>query len=46
VAPTLIVARIEENKYAEATALALVLLTASFLLLGAINFWERWSRHE
>jgi len=47
VAPTLIVARIEENKYAEATALALVLLTASFCLLGAINFWERWSRrHE
>lgn len=44
VAPTLIVARIEENNYAEATALALVLLGASFALLGMINLWERRSR--
>ena len=44
VAPTLIVAKIEENKYAEATAIAIVLLAASFALLGFINFWERWSR--
>ena len=47
VAPTLIVTKIEENKYAEATAIALVLLAASFALLGLINLWERWSRrHE
>lgn len=44
VAPTLIVARIEENNYAEATALALVLLGASFALLGMINLWERRNR--
>lgn len=46
VAPTLIVAKIEENKYAEATAIALVLLAASFALLGIINYWERWSRRD
>lgn len=47
VAPTLIVTKIEENRYAEATAIALVLLAASFALLGMINLWERWSRrHE
>lgn len=46
IAPTLIVAKIEENKYAEATAIALVLLAASFALLGIINYWERWNKQH
>jgi sulfate transport system permease protein len=44
IAPVLIVARLEEFAYAEATALAVVLLTLSFALLVAINVLERWSR--
>jgi sulfate transport system permease protein len=44
IAPVLIVARLEEFAYAEATALAVVLLTFSFLLLALTNFLERWSR--
>jgi sulfate transport system permease protein len=44
IAPVLIVARLEEFAYTEATALAVVLLTFSFLLLAAINLLERWSK--
>jgi sulfate transport system permease protein len=44
IAPVLIVARLEQFDYAEATALAVVLLTVSFVLLAAINFLERWSQ--
>jgi sulfate transport system permease protein len=44
IAPVLIVARLEEFAYGEATALAVVLLTFAFLLLGAINLLERWSK--
>lgn len=47
IAPVLIVARLEEFAYAEATALAVVLLTASFALLAVINLLERRSAvHE
>lgn len=47
IAPILIVARLEEFAYSEATAIAVVLLVISFLLLVLINFLERWSmRHE
>ena len=41
IAPVLIVARLEEFKYAEATAIAVVLLVASFAMLGVINTLER-----
>jgi sulfate transport system permease protein len=41
IAPLLIVIRLEETAYAEATAIAVVLLVASFLLLGLINYLER-----
>jgi sulfate transport system permease protein len=41
IAPVLIVARLEEFAYAEATALAVVLLSLSFALLLAINVLER-----
>jgi sulfate/thiosulfate transport system permease protein len=47
IAPILIVARLEEFAYAEATAIAVVLLTISFSMLVVINLLERWSmRHE
>jgi sulfate transport system permease protein len=44
IAPVLIVARLEEFAYSEATALAVVLLTCSFVVLGVVNLLERWSR--
>ncbi len=44
IAPVLIVAKLEEFQYAEATAIAVVLLGASFLMLVAINLLERWSK--
>ncbi|HWB00214.1 MAG TPA: sulfate ABC transporter permease subunit CysT [Pirellulales bacterium] len=46
IAPVLIVARLEEFAYSEATAIAVVLLAASFTMLIVINLLERWSsRH-
>jgi sulfate transport system permease protein len=44
IAPVLIVARLEEFAYAEATAIAVVLLGISFSMLILINFLERWSK--
>jgi sulfate/thiosulfate transport system permease protein len=44
IAPILIVARLEEFAYGEATAIAVVLLISSLCLLVLINFLERWSR--
>ncbi|MDZ4689349.1 MAG: sulfate ABC transporter permease subunit CysT [Planctomycetaceae bacterium] len=44
IAPVLIVSRLEEFAYAEATAISLVLLTGSFAMLAVINGLERWSR--
>jgi len=44
IAPILIVARLEEFAYGEATAIAVVLLVISFLMLVLINRLERWSR--
>jgi sulfate transport system permease protein len=44
IAPVLIVAKLEEFNYAEATAIAVLLLGASFLMLVAINLLERWSK--
>ena len=46
IAPVLIVARLEEFAYREATALAVVLLVFSFLLLIVINLLQRWSKHH
>jgi sulfate transport system permease protein len=46
IAPILIVARLEEFAYGEATAIAVVLLVVSFALLVLVNRLERWSmRH-
>jgi sulfate transport system permease protein len=44
IAPILIVQRLEEFAYAEATAIAVVLLVCSFLMLLLINLLDRWSR--
>jgi sulfate transport system permease protein len=43
IAPVLIVARLEEFAYGEATAVAVVLLVISFSMLIIINLLERWS---
>jgi len=44
IAPVLIVARLEEFAYGEATAIAVVLLVISFSMLVLINLLERWSK--
>src|SRR5688572_1970489 len=46
IAPILIVARLEENAYGEAAAIAVVLLVVSLGMLVLINFLERWSRRH
>jgi sulfate transport system permease protein len=48
IAPLLIVAKLEQYDYAGATAIAVVLLVVSFLLLLAINGIQWWSarRHD
>ncbi|MFN6052571.1 MAG: sulfate ABC transporter permease subunit CysT [Planctomycetia bacterium] len=45
-APVLIVTRLEEMAFPEATAIATVLLVASFMLLAFINTVEYWSKHR
>jgi sulfate transport system permease protein len=46
IAPVLIVSRLEEFAYAEATAIAVVLLALSLGTLMLVNLLERWSsRH-
>jgi sulfate transport system permease protein len=44
IAAVLVVNKLEEFKYVEATAVATVLLLASFAMLGVVNLLERWSR--
>lgn len=44
IAPVLIVARLEEFAYGEATAIAVVLLVTSLAMLVVINLLERWSK--
>ena len=46
IAPKLIANRLEENAYAEAAAVAVVLLVFSFCLLVVINLLERWSKRH
>lgn len=43
IAPLLIMAKLEQYDYAGATAIGLVLLVLSFLLLLAINLLQRWT---
>lgn len=46
IAPMLILVRLEEYSYAEAAAIATVLLFFSFILLAAINYLERRSKRN
>jgi sulfate transport system permease protein len=46
IAPLLIVIRLQEFRYADATAIAVVMLLASFLLLFLINTLQRWSENR
>jgi sulfate transport system permease protein len=43
IAPLVIMTKLEQYDYAGATAIAVTLLVASFLLLGAINVLQTWS---
>ena len=43
IAPLLIVTKLEQYDYAGATAIAMVMLVASFILLLGINLLQRWS---
>lgn len=46
IAPLLIITKLEQFQYAEATAIAVVMLIASFALLLAINLLQWWSRRR
>ncbi|MBX3551284.1 MAG: sulfate ABC transporter permease subunit CysT [Pseudolabrys sp.] len=46
IAPLLIIIRLEEFRYADATAIAAVMLVASFILLLIINLLQRWSERR
>jgi sulfate transport system permease protein len=46
IAPLLIVIRLEEFKYADATAIAVIMLVAAFVLLLAINRLQRWTQRR
>jgi sulfate transport system permease protein len=46
IAPLLIIIRLEEFRYADATAIASVMLVASFALLLLINLLQRWSERR
>ncbi|MNE75285.1 Sulfate transport system permease protein CysT [compost metagenome] len=44
IAPLLIMSKLEQFDYAGATAVALLLLLISFLMLLVINLLQRWAR--
>lgn len=46
IVPLLIITKLEQYDYAGATALAVVMLVASFLLLLLINLLQKWSRRH
>ncbi|MGE0151127.1 MAG: sulfate ABC transporter permease subunit CysT [Reyranellaceae bacterium] len=46
IAPLLIVIKLEEYDYGQATAIAAVMLMLSFVLLLLINLLQRWSRNR
>ena len=46
IAPLLIITKLEQYDYAGATAIAVVMLVASFLLLLAINLLQWWARRR
>ncbi len=46
IVPLLIVTKLEQYQYSEATALAVVMLVGSFLTLFAVNALQAWSRRR
>jgi sulfate transport system permease protein len=46
IVPLMIITKLEQYDYAGATALAVVMLVASFLLLLLINLLQKWSRRH
>jgi sulfate transport system permease protein len=44
IAPLLIVIRLSEFRYADATAIAVVMLVASFLIIFTVNRLQRWAQ--
>lgn len=46
IAPLLIVIRLSEFRYADATAIAVVMLVVSFLVIFVINRLQRWARTQ
>ena len=46
ITPLLIVTKLEEYDYTGATAIAVVMLVLSFVMLLAINALQRWSGHR
>ncbi|MCK1654999.1 sulfate ABC transporter permease subunit CysT [Bradyrhizobium sp. 149] len=44
IAPLLIVIRLSEFRYADATAIAVVMLVVSFVIIFAVNRLQRWSQ--
>jgi sulfate/thiosulfate transport system permease protein len=44
IAPLLIVIRLSEFRYADATAIAVVMLVAAFLIIFAVNRIQRWAQ--
>lgn len=44
IAPLLIVIRLSEFRYADATAIAVIMLVSSFLIIFAINRIQRWAQ--
>ncbi len=46
ITPLLIITKLEQYDYQGATAIAVVMLTASFLLLLLINLLQKWSRRH
>jgi sulfate/thiosulfate transport system permease protein len=44
IAPLLIVIRLSEFRYADATAIAVVMLVASFAIIFAVNWLQRWAQ--
>ena len=46
ITPLLIITKLEQYQYAEATAIAVVMLAASFVLLFTINLLQRWTTNR
>jgi sulfate transport system permease protein len=44
IAPLLIVIRLSEFRYADATAIAVIMLLASFLIILIVNRLQRWAQ--